>query len=309
MRRPCRRSRPSRICLRRSPCGSARSRRGAGQAARWSRASRSSATSSQMSAATASRSTTLVGPDGDAHVYSPTPADATPPRRRQARRSSTASASKAGWPRWSRPPAPRPPVVEAAKGVQPLQGRGARRTATATATSIRMPGRRRQREDLRRQYPRCARRGRPGRQGRLRGERRRLSRQARRARRGGAGRPSTASRRTAARSSPRTTPSAISQQAYGLDFIAPQGVSTEAEASAKDVARIIRQIQAREDPGGVPREHLRSAPDRAHRRGDRRAGSAARSIPTPCRRRTARPATYIDMMRHNIRALSAALSS
>ncbi len=33
------------------------------------------------------------------------------------------------------------------------------------------------------------------------------------------------------------------EQAYGLDFVAPQGVSTEAEASAKDVARIIQQIK------------------------------------------------------------------
>src|SRR5260370_877868 len=33
------------------------------------------------------------------------------------------------------------------------------------------------------------------------------------------------------------------RDAYGLDFIAPQGVSTESEVSAKDVARIITQIR------------------------------------------------------------------
>lgn len=33
------------------------------------------------------------------------------------------------------------------------------------------------------------------------------------------------------------------EQAYGVEFIAPQGVSTEAEASAADVAEIIRQIK------------------------------------------------------------------
>ena len=33
------------------------------------------------------------------------------------------------------------------------------------------------------------------------------------------------------------------ERAYGLDFVAPQGVSTEAEASARDVARIIQQIR------------------------------------------------------------------
>ena len=33
--------------------------------------------------------------------------------------------------------------------------------------------------------------------------------------------------------------------AYGLDFIAPQGVSTESEASAKEVAKIITQVNGR----------------------------------------------------------------
>ena len=36
--------------------------------------------------------------------------------------------------------------------------------------------------------------------------------------------------------------------AYGFKFIAPQGVSTETEASAKDVAKIIRQIKAEKIP-------------------------------------------------------------
>src|SRR5690606_41789331 len=34
------------------------------------------------------------------------------------------------------------------------------------------------------------------------------------------------------------------EQAYGLRFIAPQGISTEAEASAADVAALIREIRA-----------------------------------------------------------------
>ncbi len=37
-------------------------------------------------------------------------------------------------------------------------------------------------------------------------------------------------------------------KAYGFEFIAPQGVSTETEASAKDVARIIRQIKVQKIP-------------------------------------------------------------
>ena len=36
--------------------------------------------------------------------------------------------------------------------------------------------------------------------------------------------------------------------AYGLEVIAPEGVSTESEASAQDVAKIIRQIKAENIP-------------------------------------------------------------
>jgi len=36
--------------------------------------------------------------------------------------------------------------------------------------------------------------------------------------------------------------------AYGFRFIAPEGVSTETEASARDVAKIIRQIKAQKIP-------------------------------------------------------------
>src|SRR5947207_1292954 len=36
--------------------------------------------------------------------------------------------------------------------------------------------------------------------------------------------------------------------AYGLRFIAPEGISTETEASARDVAKIIRQIKAEKIP-------------------------------------------------------------
>jgi len=36
--------------------------------------------------------------------------------------------------------------------------------------------------------------------------------------------------------------------AYGIEFIAPQGVSTESEASARDIAAIITQIKASKIP-------------------------------------------------------------
>ncbi len=59
---------------------------------------------------------------------------------------------------------------------------------------------------------------------------------------------------------------------YGLKFIAPQGVSTQAEASARDIARIIELGEARKSRRGVLGEHRRSAPRPKHRRANRRQG-------------------------------------
>jgi zinc/manganese transport system substrate-binding protein len=98
------------------------------------------------------------------------------------------------------------------------------------------------------------------------------------------------------------------EKAYGIDFIAPQGVSTEAEASAKDVARIIQQIK-REKIRAVfleniadPRLMERIAKETGARIGDRLYSDALSGADGPA-------GTYIDMMRHNIRAFSSALSS
>jgi zinc/manganese transport system substrate-binding protein len=98
------------------------------------------------------------------------------------------------------------------------------------------------------------------------------------------------------------------EQAYGLDFIAPQGVSTEAEASAKDVARIIQQIK-KERIAAVffenisdPRLIERIAKETGAKVGERLYSDALSPPGGPA-------ATYIEMMRHNIRAFSAALSS
>lgn len=98
------------------------------------------------------------------------------------------------------------------------------------------------------------------------------------------------------------------EDAYGIDFVSPQGVSTEAEASAKDVARIIRQIK-REKISAVFVENVsdarlmeRIAKETGARIGERVYSDALSDPNGPA-------GTYIDMMRHNIRAFSAALSS
>ena len=96
--------------------------------------------------------------------------------------------------------------------------------------------------------------------------------------------------------------------AYGLEIIAPEGVSTESEASAQDVAKIIRQIKAEH----IPAVFIENITD--HRLLDQIARETGAKIggtlysdalsgpdgPAP---------NYLDMFRHNVGTLAAALSS
>jgi zinc/manganese transport system substrate-binding protein len=94
--------------------------------------------------------------------------------------------------------------------------------------------------------------------------------------------------------------------AYGIDFISPEGVSTEAEPSAHDLAQIISQIRRQK----IPAVFLENVTDpRMMRQLARETGatiggtlySDALSGPD------GPAATYIDMMRSNVRELTAAL--
>jgi zinc/manganese transport system substrate-binding protein len=95
--------------------------------------------------------------------------------------------------------------------------------------------------------------------------------------------------------------------AYGIAFIAPQGVSTEAEATARDVARIIGQIRTQK----IPAVFLENVSDpRLMRRiseesGARLGGTLFSDSLTD--EKGAAP-TYIDMIRYNIKALTGALA-
>jgi zinc/manganese transport system substrate-binding protein len=96
--------------------------------------------------------------------------------------------------------------------------------------------------------------------------------------------------------------------AYGVAFIAPQGVSTESEVSAKDVAKIITQIRTQKIPA-VFLENITD--DRMLKRigaesGARIGGTLYSDALTD--EKGAAP-TYLDMMRHNMRQLAAALMS
>ncbi|HEV7411139.1 MAG TPA: zinc ABC transporter substrate-binding protein [Bradyrhizobium sp.] len=96
--------------------------------------------------------------------------------------------------------------------------------------------------------------------------------------------------------------------AYGIAFIAPQGVSTESEPSALDIAAIITQIRT----GKIPAVFLENISDpRLMRRisaetGARIGGTLYSDSLTA---ENGDAPTYIDMVRHNIRALTSALAN
>jgi zinc/manganese transport system substrate-binding protein len=95
---------------------------------------------------------------------------------------------------------------------------------------------------------------------------------------------------------------------YGIEFIAPLGVSTESEVSARDIANIITQVKKL----GIPAVFLENiSDDRLMRRisaetGARVGGTLYSDALTD--EKGVAP-TYIDMVRHNIKALTSALAN
>src|SRR5215208_1259640 len=239
---------------------------------------------------------TLVGPDGDAHVYSPTPADG---RRLAEAKLVVANGLKLeGWMgRLIKSSGTAAPVVEAAKGVQPLKaeehghdhghadvdphawqsvanvkryvtnirdGLIAADPAGKAAYEANAAAYLASLDELEAEVKATIARVPP--------ERRRII--------------------TSHESF------AYFERDYGLDFIAPQGVSTEAEASARDVARIIQQIR-REKIAAVFLENV-SDPrliDRIAKETGARIGGRLYSDALSAEGGAA--ATYIDMMRRN----------
>ena len=95
---------------------------------------------------------------------------------------------------------------------------------------------------------------------------------------------------------------------YGIEFIAAEGLSTDAEPSARDVARLIEQIR-RENITALFLENVsdqrllqRIAAETGVRIGGKLYSDALSSPDGPA-------ATYIDMMRSNLRELTRALTS
>ena len=95
---------------------------------------------------------------------------------------------------------------------------------------------------------------------------------------------------------------------YGIRFIAPVGVSTESEASARDIAAIIAQVKAAHIPAvfleriSDPRLMRRIAAETGAKIGGTLYSDALSDEKGDA-------PTYIDMVRHNIKALTSALAS
>jgi zinc/manganese transport system substrate-binding protein len=96
--------------------------------------------------------------------------------------------------------------------------------------------------------------------------------------------------------------------AYGIEFIAPEGLSTEAEPSARDIAKLIEQIRRENVPAlfveniSDPRLLQRIAAETGVRIGGELYSDALSPPGGPA-------ATYIEMMRSNVRELTSALMS
>ena len=96
--------------------------------------------------------------------------------------------------------------------------------------------------------------------------------------------------------------------AYGVEFIAPVGVSTESEPSARDIARIITQIRTAK----IPAVFLENVSDprlirRISAETGAKIGGTLYSDSLTAEKGDA--PTYIDMVRHNIKALTSALAN
>ena len=94
---------------------------------------------------------------------------------------------------------------------------------------------------------------------------------------------------------------------YGIEFIAPLGVSTESEPSARDIAKIITQIKAAKIPA-VFLENITDPRlmDRISAETGAKVGGTLYSDSLTGEKGDS--PTYIAMVRHNIKALTGALS-
>ncbi|MFH7191170.1 metal ABC transporter solute-binding protein, Zn/Mn family, partial [Klebsiella pneumoniae] len=97
------------------------------------------------------------------------------------------------------------------------------------------------------------------------------------------------------------------EQAYGIHFLSPQGISTESEASAADVAGILKKIKEN-NASAVFSENISNP--RLVEQIAREAGlNVAGVLYTDALSEPGGPAsTYLEMMEHNVTAIATAAS-
>jgi zinc/manganese transport system substrate-binding protein len=244
------------------------------------------------------RVTTLVGPDGDVHVYTPAPADAK--KVADAKLLVINGLGLEGWlPRLLQASGSKAPIIVATRNIAPLkQGSDADphawqsvANAKVYVTNIR--------DALGAADPADAETFRANTEGYLT-QLDALDREVREA----IGKIPESRRKVI------STHDAFGYfaSAYGIEFVAPLGVSTESEASARDIAGIITQIKTAK----IPAVFLENISDPrlirqiAAETGARVGGTLYSDSLTGEKRDAP---TYIDMVRHNIRALTSALAN
>jgi len=242
--------------------------------------------------------TTLVGPNGDVHVYTPAPADAK--KIADARLVVVNGLGLEGWlPRLVQSAGSKAPIIIAAKGITPLKiGSAADPHAWQSVANAKMYIAN-IRDALDAADPADAEVFRANAE-RYLAKLDALDREV----------------RLAVAQIPESRRKVISTHdafgyfaaSYGIAFIAPLGVSTESEASARDIAGIITQIRH----SNIPAVFLENvSDDRLIRRiaaetGARIGGTLYSDSLTD---EKGDAPTYIDMVRHNIKALTSALAN
>ncbi|MBR1249058.1 metal ABC transporter substrate-binding protein [Bradyrhizobium sp. AUGA SZCCT0169] len=240
--------------------------------------------------------TTLVGADGDAHVYSPTPADAK--KIADAKLIFVNGLGFEGWlPRLLKSAGSKVSVVTATAGIAPLKlGSDADPHAWQSVANAKIyVGN--IRDALAAADPASAQGFRANAEAYL-AKLDTLDREAREA----------VAKIPAGRRKVISTHGAFGYfaAAYDVEFIAPVGVSTESEPSARDIAGIITQIRTAK----IPAVFLENVSDprlirRISAETGARIGGTLYSDSLTAEKGDA--PTYIDMVRHNIKALTSAL--
>jgi zinc/manganese transport system substrate-binding protein len=242
--------------------------------------------------------TTLVGPNGDVHVYTPTPADAK--KIADAKLVIINGLGLEGWlPRLIQASGSKAPIITATKGIAPLrQGSDADPHAWQSVANAKVYVAN-IREALAAADPADAEVFLAN-AGRYQAELDALEAEVRAA----------VEKIPPARRKVISTHDAFGYfaAAYGVEFIAPEGVSTETEPSARDVGAIVRQIKSAKIPAvfleniSDPRLVRQIAAETGAKVGGTLFSDALTDEKGVC-------PTYIAMVRHNIKALTSALGN